>query len=155
MRYGLAKPLRRGHRLAEKRRYRRRGNNEQPNFQNVRLSFSSTASVLIWLVQLAGRHMAKTLRFSGSRFETRISNYWQLDWLSGKAPDFSKTNPLASTEDQAADPLWCPRQQREPVPGKIDCFFCALTPSPAYQGAGRARSKALTLSADFVFDTRS
>jgi hypothetical protein len=134
MRYGLAKPLRRGHRLAEKRRYRRRGNNEQPNFQNVRLSFSSTASVLIWLVQLAGRHMAKTLRFSGSRFETRISNYWQLDWLSGKAPDFSKTNPLASTEDQAADPLWCPRQQPRACARKNRLLFLCAHAEPCIPG---------------------
>jgi hypothetical protein len=29
-----------------------------------------------------------------SRFEARISNYWQLDCLSGKAPDFSEKDPL-------------------------------------------------------------
>jgi hypothetical protein len=90
MRHGLAKLLRQGHRLAEKRRYRRRGNNEQPNFQNVRLSFSSTTFVLIWSLQLAGR------RFWGSRFEARISKHWQLDCQSGEAPDFSGKDPLGS-----------------------------------------------------------
>jgi hypothetical protein len=33
-------------------------------------------------------------RFWGSRFEAKNSSYWQLDCLSGKAPDFSGKNPL-------------------------------------------------------------
>ena len=121
MRRGLAQLLRQGHRLAEKRRCRRRrrGNNEQPNFQNVRLCSSSSAFVLIWALQLVRWHMAKTSRFWGSRFE-RNSNHWQLDCVSGKAPDFSGKNPLESqlvcptrTEDEPADPdpLGCPRHQ--------------------------------------------
>jgi hypothetical protein len=40
--------------------------------------------------------MAKTSRFWGSRFAARISNNWQLDCLSGKAPDFSRKDPLES-----------------------------------------------------------
>src|SRR5215831_5095031 len=67
MRRGLAKLLRKAHRFAEKRRYRRRGSNEQPNIQNVGLSFCSTAFVLIQSVQLAARHIAKTSQFWGSR----------------------------------------------------------------------------------------
>src|SRR3954454_22101778 len=94
MQHGLAKLLRQGHRLAVKRRYRRRGNNEQPSFQNVRVSFSSAAFVLIWSLQLAGRHLAKGSRFWGSRFGVRISNYWQLDCLSVKGTDFSGNDPL-------------------------------------------------------------
>ena len=67
MRRGLAKLLRKDHRLAEKRRYRRRGSNEQPNIQNVGLSFCSMAFVLIHSVQLAARHMAQKSQFRGSR----------------------------------------------------------------------------------------
>src|SRR5678815_1176383 len=97
MRHGLAKLLREGHRLAEKRRYRRRGNNEQPKFQNVRLSSSSAAFLLI-VVLAAGRaaHGQNIAILGVSRFEARISNYWQLDCLSGKAPDFSEKDPLWS-----------------------------------------------------------
>jgi len=47
-------------------------------------------------LQLAGLHMAKKSRFWGSQFEVRINNYWQLDWQSGKAPDFQGKNPLWS-----------------------------------------------------------
>jgi hypothetical protein len=95
MRRGLAKLLRQGHRLAEKRRYRRRGNSEQLSFQNVRLSFSSTAFLLI-VVLAAGRaaHGQNIAILGVSRFEVRISNYWRLDCLSGKAPDFSGKDPL-------------------------------------------------------------
>src|SRR5215510_14135956 len=67
MRHGLAKLLREAHRLAEKRRYSRRGSNEQPNIQSVGLSFCSIAFVLIHSVQLAARHMAQKSQFRGSR----------------------------------------------------------------------------------------
>jgi hypothetical protein len=36
-----------------------RGNNEKPNFQNIRLSFSSTAFVLIWSLLLPGNTWPK------------------------------------------------------------------------------------------------
>src|SRR5262245_37319833 len=74
MRRGVAKLLRLGHRLAGRRRHRRRDNNEYPILQNVCLSFSSTAFVLIWSLQLAARHMAKKSRVWGSRFQPRIGN---------------------------------------------------------------------------------
>jgi hypothetical protein len=108
MRHGLAKLLRQGHRLAEKRRYRRRGNNEQPNFQNVRLSSSSAAFLLI-VVLAAGRaaHGQNIAILGVSRFEVRISNYWRLDCLSGKAPDFSGKDPLGSL-------FVCPTQGMSP-----------------------------------------
>ena len=83
MRHGLAKLLRQGHRLAEKRRYRRPGNNEQLSFRNVRVSFSSAAFVLVWSLQLAGLHMAEKSRFWGSRFKAKNRKYW-LDCYRGK-----------------------------------------------------------------------
>src|SRR5262250_2191941 len=92
MRHGLAKLLREGHRFAGKRRYRRRGGNEQTNIQNVGLSFCSTAFVLIQSVQLAARHMTKTSQFWGSRL-CENSKYGQRDCLSGRAPDFSEKYP--------------------------------------------------------------
>ena len=75
MRRGLAKLLREARRLAAKRRYRRRGSNEQPNIQSIGLSFCSTAFVLIQSVQLAARHIAKTSQsqFWGSRLRENIN----------------------------------------------------------------------------------
>jgi hypothetical protein len=58
-------------------------------------SRSSTAFLLI-VVLAAGRaaHGQNIAILGVSRFEARISNYWQLDCLSGKAPDFSEKDPL-------------------------------------------------------------
>ena len=60
-------------------------------------SRSSTAFLLI-VVLAAGRAACgqKIAILGVSRFEARISNYWQLDCLSGKAPDFSEKDPLWS-----------------------------------------------------------
>ena len=60
-------------------------------------SRSSTAFLLI-VVLAAGRaaHGQNIAILGVSRFEARISNYWQLDCLSGKAPDFSEKDPLWS-----------------------------------------------------------
>ena len=50
------------------------------------------------LVLAAGRaaHGQNIAILGVSRFEVRNSNYWQLDCLSGKAPDFSEKDPLWS-----------------------------------------------------------
>jgi hypothetical protein len=45
-------------------------------------------SVRFDLILAADCTWPKKSRFWGSRFEVRINNYWQLDWQSGKAPDF-------------------------------------------------------------------
>ena len=93
MQHGLAELLRQGHRLAEKRKYRRRRNNEQLSFQNVRVSFSSAAFVLIWSLQLAGLHVAKKSRFWGSRFEAKNSNTGSSNAYRGKPLIFQAKIP--------------------------------------------------------------
>src|SRR4051812_16169698 len=50
--------------------------------------------VLICRLQLAGRHIAETSRFWGSRFEAKNSQLLAA-CLSGKAPDCSGKDPLA------------------------------------------------------------
>jgi hypothetical protein len=94
MRRGLAKLLRQGHRLAEKQRYRRRGNSEQLSFQNVRLSFSSTAFLLI-VVLAAGRAApGQNIAILGvSRFKRGLVITGSSPVYRGKALIFQRPSP--------------------------------------------------------------
>lgn len=76
-------------------------------------SRSSTAFLLI-VVLAAGRaaHGQNIAILGVSRFEARISNYWQLDCLSGKAPDFSEKDPLWSSI-RTSDPR---SESKSPLP---------------------------------------
>src|SRR5262245_45742908 len=93
MRHVLAKLLRPGHLLVEKRRYRRRGNKGQLIFQNIRLSFSPTVLGLIWSLQLAGLDIAKISPFWGSRLSEKVILAGRLH--IGARPCFSgKKSPI-------------------------------------------------------------
>jgi hypothetical protein len=74
-----------------------RGNNEKPNFQNIRLSFSSTAFVLIWSSLLPSNAWPKDRGSGVHDFQAMNSNCWQLDCQSGKAPDFQEKTHLGVT----------------------------------------------------------
>jgi hypothetical protein len=89
MRRALTKLLPEDHQSFGTRSYKRRDNNERPKYQNVHVSFSSSAFFLIRFLQLAAQHIAAPaggLHLSPASTEMAERSFRAKAWLGLNSP---------------------------------------------------------------------